>query len=109
MYKVELKILGQPWTVFLLEEEAFIKRCGDRDAAITYGKSREIVFNEAELSRNTVWHELFHGFLSEMCITSAGLSADQFEEVAAELFGEHGDKIIRLGRKLYKELRDYNG
>lgn len=103
---LEIEILGQKWTIYLVEEEKYIKKWSDADAAHTIPSMSEIYFNDEELSRIVVVHELCHAFFAEMCTGSAGLDADQTEEVFCDMIGKHGDKILRLARKLYKELKN---
>lgn len=105
----EVDIFETKWTVYLLSEEKYIADWSDSDAAHTIPSTHEIYFNEGELSRDTVVHELVHAFYAELCTSSASLTGDQVEEVMADLFGKHGDKILRLGRKLFKELKNEEG
>lgn len=103
---MELLILGQKWKAYLHEEEKYIRNHGDDTEAYTWPKEKEIHFNEEEFCLRVVTHELVHAFYSETCTTAACLDAAQVEEVLAEMFGYHGDKILRLARKLYKALKD---
>ena len=101
----EILVFGNKWKVFFVEEEKYIKIWGDTDAAHTLPTKKEIHFNSDELTREVVRHELFHAFVSESSVDNSSLDGDQMEEVAATLFGKHADKIIRLSRRVYKELK----
>jgi hypothetical protein len=105
----EILIFGNKWKVFLAEEEKYIKIWGDTDAAHTLPSKKEIHFNDGELTQGIVRHELFHAFVSESSVDNSGLDGDQMEELAATLFEKHGDRITRLARKVYKELKKDEG
>lgn len=104
---LKLKIFDSEWKIYLFSEEKYVTEWSDADAAHTIPSTHEIYFNEEELDRETVIHELTHAFYAELCTSSASLTGDQVEEVMCDLVGKHGDKILRLGRKLFKELKTY--
>lgn len=103
---IEIEILGSRWKVYIQEEELYVRDWGDADAAHTLPGSREIWFNEEELTRETVTHELAHAYYAETCVESASLTPIQVEEVLCEMFGKHGNKLLTISRKLYKELKN---
>lgn len=103
---IEIKVLGNKWKVFLLEEDAYVSQHGDADAAHTSCDSKSIYFNEGELKKEVVLHELGHAFFAETCTISASLNGEQTEEVFCELLGMHGIKMVNLSKKLYKALLD---
>lgn len=102
---IEINILEAKWKVYIMDEEQYITEHSDADAAHTIPALNEIVFNESELNLIVVKHELWHAWRASLCTTSADLTADQEEEISAELFSHHGDKINRMARTLYKELK----
>lgn len=104
MYTVELFIIGQRWKVHLLDEKKYIRKWGDDSAALTAHTTYNMYFNEAELSLEVVLHEYFHAAMASMCITAAKLKPHQVEEVAADVFAQHGKSILKQGKKLYKEM-----
>jgi hypothetical protein len=106
---IEIHILGQKWRAYIEDDDTYSRRWGESDGAHTIPADKEMYFNEAELSRVVVTHELVHAYYSETCVSSANLTVDQIEEVMAEMFGVHGNKLLTLSRKLYKELRDESG
>jgi hypothetical protein len=103
---LEIPVLGNKWKVSLHEEDRYVRRHGDDTAGITIPTTNEIHFNEEEFSREVVIHELCHAFFAETCTGSANLNAGQTEEVFCDMIGKHGDRILRLSRKVYKELKD---
>jgi hypothetical protein len=109
VFEIEILVLGQKWQIYLVDEDDYIRRFGDTDAAHANPSEQTIYFNEGELSRDTVVHELCHAFYSELCVGSASVTPEQVEEIFCDMFGKHGDRILRLGRRLYKEFRDESG
>jgi hypothetical protein len=109
MYMVEVSILGNRWKVYLQDEDEYVDLWGDNDAAHTLPATKEIYFNEEELCRQVVTHELAHAYYAETCVSSASLNPDQVEEVMCELFGTNGNKMLKLSRQLFKDLKAESG
>ncbi len=103
---VKIKVLDTEWKVYVLDEDDFIERFDDGDAAVTLPDTRECYFSEDEVNRVNVRHELFHMYVASSNLHSASLSIDQFEEVLAEMYGNHADRMLRLSRELYKQLKE---
>ena len=103
---LHILIMGAKWKAFFVEEEKYIRTWGDDTEAHTLPSKKELYFNNAEITRKTIIHELCHAHYEEMCVGSASLTKNQQEEVFCELFSEHGDKILRLARRLYKEFKE---
>lgn len=103
---IKIKILDQDWKIYVLDEDEFIERFGDGDAAVTLPDIRECYFSEYDISRDIVRHELFHMYAASANLRSAALSIEQFEEFLAEMYGNHADRMLRLSRKLYKQLKE---
>ena len=103
----KLNILGHDWKVYLHEDEEFCSKYKDEsgDAAFVMPIAKEIHFNEEELTLVVVKHELVHCFYAALCVEAAQLTLDQQEEVFCELIANHGDRILRLARTLYRELK----
>jgi hypothetical protein len=103
---IKLNILGHDWKIFTHEADDFCRKYDESDAAFTLPAEKEIHFNLEELTLIVTKHELWHAFRAEMCTSSALLSAEQEEEVSAELFANNSDKILRIARHLYKEIKN---
>jgi hypothetical protein len=86
---LKIKIKGIEWSVFAQTTAAYKRKHGSDSHAITYTKDREIHFNISTLAPDYVRHEVFHAFIASSSTNSSSLSADQMEELAAELYGEH--------------------
>ncbi len=103
---IKVNILGHSWKVYLHTEDDFCRMYGDHDAAFVLPQEREVHFNEGDLTLRVVKHELTHCYFTLLCVEAAQLSLDQQEEVFCEMMAEHGDKLLRLARHLYKELNN---
>lgn len=103
---IKVDILGQRWTITAVTPEAFIKRFGEECQGMTIPNSREVVVNSDDLTIETVRHELWHAAYECLCVSTASLKKIQMEEVNCELFSLHGESLLKLARKLYKELRN---
>jgi hypothetical protein len=105
---IKIKVLDTEWKVFLHEDEDFCNKFPEEehDAAFMMPVAKEVHFNEEELTLVVVKHELVHCFYDALCVEAAQLTLDQQEEVFCELIANHGDKILRLARILYRELKN---
>ena len=103
---IKINILGHDWKVYLHEEDTFCRIYGDSDAAFVLPQEREVHFNEAEFTLKAVKHELTHCYFTLLCVEAAQLDLSQQEEVFCEMVAEHGDKLLRLARNLFKELKN---
>lgn len=105
---IKLNILGQDWKIHLHSDEDFCSKYGEADAAFVLPSIREAHFNDDEISLLVIKHEVWHIFRAALCTSSASLTSDQEEEISAELFGTHGDHMLRMSRNLYKALKELN-
>lgn len=99
-------ILGRPWKITSLSQEAFIKRFKDEYAGITVPLTREVIINQEDCTLGTVVHEMTHAYIASLCTHSANLTGDQQEEVYCELMALHGTSILSVSKKIYKLLRE---
>lgn len=103
---IKIDILGQTWKVLVLSMDNYERKSPPKgSAAYTCADMREIVFDEGELCLNVVTHELVHAYFDSLCVGTAYLKNLQQEEVFAELFATHGDKIISQAKKLYTRIK----
>lgn len=105
--KIDIKIMGDIWTVTLYSPEAYKRKHSDDSAGLTIAKLRKIELDSSELDLELVIHELVHAYKSYQYVDSAELKDDQLEEVYADLFAHHGEQIISDAKKLLKHLRKY--
>jgi len=106
---IKVKILDRDWKFYILSEDSFQRRFGEHDSAVTLPDSREVFFCTDHLAQNVVFHEVWHVYRATMLTQSASITPEQEEEISAEMFSEYGNKMIRMSRILYKELRDEDG
>jgi hypothetical protein len=98
-------ILGKRWKVRRLCPASFKRLYGaDTDAICHLTPDRKIDFRSDKLIITTIRHEVTHAMLSELCIGSAELSREAFEEVVAEMVGEHGPELLSISRRVLKVL-----
>ena len=90
---IKIKIKGIEWAIFAQTPSAYKRKHGSDSHAITYTKDREIFFNISTLAPDYVRHEVFHAYIASSSTNSSSLTADQVEELAAELYGEHGPEM----------------
>jgi hypothetical protein len=90
---IKIKIKGIEWAIFAQTPAAYKRKHGSDSHAITYTKDREIFFNISTLAPDYVRHEVFHAYIASSSTNSSSLTADQVEELAAELYGEHGPEM----------------
>lgn len=90
------KIKGLDWKFYAQSATAYTRKHGKDSHAITYTKDREVFFNANTLAPEYVRHEIFHAYICSCSINSSDLSTDQMEEVAAEIYGEHGPEMDLL-------------
>ena len=102
---IKVKVMGQDWKVYLHTPEKFERKTDSSDAAFVLPELREAHFNSGDLTREVVCHEVWHMWRAGLLTNSARLDTDQEEEMSAELFACHADKMLRFARALYKELK----
>ncbi len=91
-----VKIKGLEWKFYAQSASSYVRKHGKDSHAITYTKDREVFFNINTLAPEYVRHELFHAYVASCSINSSSLDAEQMEEVAAEIYGEHGPEMDLL-------------
>ena len=93
-------IKGHDWKFYAQTDSTYKRNHGNDSHAITYTKDREVFFRASTLAPDYVRHELMHCYIASSSTNSASLSADQVEELAAEIFGEHGPEMDLLVDKI---------
>lgn len=106
-----MKIKGHKWQVYLVTAYGF-KRAHGKMAVDTIALAdkakREIWFQDTDIELSHVRHEVFHAFMSECRIDSANLTAEQMEEIAAEIVGDDFEQINRMSRKIFRWLKKHD-
>jgi len=87
---------GIPWVVKFYSNRLYIKEYGNDSEAITEPTYKRIGINVDNILPSEIRHEVFHAYMSECNTESAGLNADQVEEVAASVVGVFALDIIKL-------------
>jgi len=101
--KIKFKILNKPWTLRLMTRKEFKRKHGAQFLAVTQVHKRRIDAKPSGFDEETLVHELFHAFTSELCVHSTTLDHDNYEEFAAELVSKRGKEMLKLGKLLSKK------
>lgn len=101
---LKITIKGVEWTIFAQSNTQYIRAHGKDSGAITYLRDREIYFNTGHFTPGYVRHELLHAYVSSSGTTSSNLTADQVEELCAEIVEEHFYEIGGLTDKIVNFL-----
>lgn len=91
---IEFPVCGKPWKAKFLSPRYFTRKHGKKCAAITICDDKEIFFRAGEITKETVIHEVFHAHLWEHGAYSLSLTANQMEELCAEMFSKHAEIIL---------------
>jgi len=103
--QLEFFILGKEWTLRVLSEKYFKKKNGNAAAAVTKVHKRRIELRPKFLDRETIVHELFHAYLSEMCLHSTNeLTVADMEEICAELMAKRGIELLAKADWVEEEI-----
>jgi len=103
---VNIKIKGDTWKCSVYDDEEFLHKFGDGMAAFCQVDSKQIIFNEDDLTLQTVIHEVAHAYISYLhLIDSAELKVDQIEEIYCEMFAHDGPDILKISKRLFKSLK----
>ena len=101
---IKFTVNEEQWVAYVVSDADHVIAAEDSAAETDFHK-REVYFRRGDLSLTDVKHELFHVFFGYTFTRTAGLTPDQMEEVAAELFAERSDRIIALSTELFEQLR----
>lgn len=101
MEKLKFEVLGKKWTLKVLKPKKYVKKHGYDSVAITLGWKRKIFIRGKGIDKETLVHELVHAFLHELCFKSTNsISADDLEEIFAELMAKYGRELLDLADSL---------
>jgi len=106
MKKKKIKILGTEWSYYTLKEVKFEEihaDCPD-SGALTLPVSKEMCFMAECLEIGAVRHEVRHAFIAELCLESAELTIDQFEEVQCTLDENKWEQMDEASKEIYENL-----
>lgn len=89
----------------MVSPKTYVKNHGDDSDAITDLTKRAIHFRNDEFNIEVIRHEIFHAFLEESMVSRASLTAEQVEEMAAEIVGRYAEEICNIGNEVLNKLR----
>lgn len=102
--KFSYNIKGIEWDFYTQTSRSYVRDHGKDSGAITYLHDKEVYFNLSQFVPGTVRHELMHVYVQSSGINSASLTADQMEELCAEIFEIHGPEMTLLTDKILEHF-----
>jgi hypothetical protein len=99
------EVLGKPWTLRLMKRRKYKDKNGKDSVAVTKAYKRQIDLSPFGRDLETIVHELVHAYLHELCIGSTNeITADDLEEVFAELMAKRGRELLDLADQLHARI-----
>jgi aspartate/tyrosine/aromatic aminotransferase len=98
------KVKGISWEFHLQSTAAYSRMHGKDSGAITYLGDRQVWFSQSQLSPGNVRHEVFHVYIASSGINSATLTADNMEEICAEIYETFGPEMDLLVDKILEHF-----
>lgn len=93
-------IKDHEWKFYYQSNAAYIRAHGKDSGAITYPADGEVYFNSSSFTPSNVRHEIMHVYVESSSTVSSALTADQTEELCAQLYGDHGAEMDLLANKI---------
>lgn len=106
------KLNGIKWTIKVVGPKE-MKKYYDEDVeagGLCVPEDKVILIDEDCLTYNTVVHELYHAYWSDLCLVDTNhIPINEIEEIAACLFENKAEIIIRKAKRIYKDLKKLQG
>lgn len=95
------------WNYYAFSKVEYQKRHPDRESVAMCMKGEFYMdFLKEELDLPTVIHEVTHAFVSSCCLDSCdSISKEDMEEIFCEINGYHLEDILKVSKKIYKDLK----
>lgn len=106
MKKLKITVLDNHWTVRLLTPMGYKRLHGVDSAAITDTEKKTVDLQNGFVSLFVIRHELFHVYVDATMTNSTDLTADQMEEISANIIGTHGEKMIEQGNEIFEYFKE---
>lgn len=106
-FQVKTKINGNLWTVELVSSKQMKKERADGEhlAGLCIPDDRRILVAEDCLNYKTVSHELYHAYFSDLHLSDTNsISLDDLEEIAAAMFADKGEEMVKKSKSVFKRL-----
>lgn len=100
-----LRINGSLWRAEFLDFKEFTKRCGDDCTAMTDFEKKRIYLHLRSATLQCIRHEIFHAYISTYNMAALDLDDEQVEELACEVFGNHGKLAIQQADQVYRDFK----
>lgn len=97
---LKYSVKGIEWEFRCQTVAAYVRAHGADSGGITYPHDKEVYINRSRLNPENVRHEVMHVFVESTSTASMVKSADDAEELCAQLYGEHGPEMDLLVDKI---------
>jgi hypothetical protein len=105
-HHIHFKVLKKDWCLRVYNARQYSRRFGSDSIAITYTHDRVVNISPFGRDFETIAHELVHAYMYDLCTASADLDVNALEEIFAELLSKRGYELLRLAKKLVKEIEN---
>ncbi len=105
--QLKCKINGTAWTIEVISAKEMRKQKTGDIAGLCIASDKIIYLDkDGGVDYQIILHELFHAFASDLHLGDTNnMELDDIEEVFAGMFSEKADKIVRLGKRVFKQLK----
>ena len=104
LLKVEIKDIN--WTFTLMDNATYNNKHGKDSQGITASELLEVDFNKKYFTLALVRHELLHAYKASCCLNStAEITAEDVEEICAEIYEYHGPAMDIKAKEIFDGLK----
>jgi hypothetical protein len=107
---MKTEILGTPWNIVLYtDDKLFLKEVADGHEdteALTDPDTNTIYIRKSRLSVVNIRHELFHAYIVMCCAAHSDIERDSLEEIACEIVGRYGARLVEQANEIYNEFKE---
>lgn len=106
---MRIKINGEEWNVYKLNNKEFDVKMGVDTRAITnmtYNPKTRAIYLREDFTKEDIIHELTHVYISYSDFGHPSATLEDNEEIICLLMEECADQIVHHANKIYKTLRN---
>lgn len=101
---VKYTFKGDDWKAYLVPHDEVEEFLGPNTLAEVQWDKKEIYFDDSELTKEIVKHELIHMSIGYQYVHDSGLNFHQSEELFCNIFAFEGDILLSLSSEIYNSL-----
>lgn len=105
---MKTKINGDTWNIEVVTTKQMKKERDDAEhlGGICVISKKLILISNDCVDYETIAHELYHAYFSTLYLADTNnILVEDFEEIAAEMFANKGEEIVRKARRTLKRLQ----